>query len=92
MPSMKLVAPLQGNREDEIVHPPVEICSKANSLQKVVITGKDRYLHTLLIGSTGTGKTSAVLMPLIWQDLINYKKGHQLGITLWPRTQKYAIQ
>lgn len=83
MPNVKLPGPLQGNKnEDEIVHPPVEICRKANSLQKVVITGKDRYLHTLLIGSTGTGKTSAVLMPLIWQDLINYKKGHQLGITL----------
>lgn len=83
MPNVKLPGPLQGNKnEDEIVHPPVEICSKVNSLQKVVITGKDRYLHTLLIGSTGTGKTSAVLMPSIWQDLINYKKGQQLGITL----------
>lgn len=67
----------------EIYHPPVQLCQKAgNPLQKIVISGKDRYLHTLLIGSTGTGKTSAVLQPSVWQDLVNYKKGQQLGITV----------
>jgi len=68
---------------DEITHPPVEICHKVNNpLQKIEISGKDRYLHTLLIGSTGTGKTSAVLQPTVWQDLLSYKRGQQLGITV----------
>lgn len=60
---------------DEITHPPVEICRKAgNPIQRIELSGKDRYLHTLLIGSTGTGKTSAVLQPSVWQDLVSYKK------------------
>ncbi|KUG05077.1 hypothetical protein ASZ90_017566 [hydrocarbon metagenome] len=68
---------------DEITHPPVEICRKAsNPMQRIELSGKDRYLHTLLIGSTGTGKTSAVLQPSVWQDLVNYKNGQQLGITV----------
>lgn len=68
---------------DAIMHPPVEICRRVNNpMQKIQITGPDRYLHTLLIGSTGTGKTTAVLQPSVWQDLINYKRGQQLGITV----------
>lgn len=68
---------------EEITHPSVELCRKAsNPSRKIGISGKDRYLHTLLIGSTGTGKTSAVLQPSVWQDLVSYKNGQQLGITI----------
>jgi len=35
----------------------------------IVLKHNDRYLHTLVVGTTGTGKTSRVLKPLIWQDL-----------------------
>jgi len=65
----------------EIVHPDVYICRTLNN-KPVIIKGMDRYLHTLLIGVTGSGKTSAVLEPMIWQDLQNYRRGYPLGITV----------
>lgn len=49
---------------------------------RCVIPLRDRYLHTFVIGATGTGKTSCALKPLIWQDLQNIQKGHRLGITV----------
>lgn len=39
---------------------------------------KDRYLHTLVLGPTGCGKTSQVLLPLIEQDMCN----SEIGITI----------
>lgn len=47
-----------------------------------VIPLKDRYLHTFVIGSTGTGKTSCALKPMIWQDLNSIKRGEKLGVTV----------
>lgn len=48
----------------------------------VVIKKDDRYLHTLVTGTTGTGKTSRVLKPMIWQDLQALKAGHRMGLTV----------
>jgi len=76
LPSIKTVKPRQ---EQGILHPDVDIC-KDISGRKITLQGKDRYLHTLLIGSTGTGKTSTVLAPMVWQDLQNYYKGNPLGV------------
>lgn len=47
-----------------------------------VILGEDRFLHTLVVGTTGTGKTSRVLKPMIEQDLVRIKKGERIGITV----------
>ena len=41
----------------------------------VSITTRDRFLHTHVLGPTGSGKSSSVLMPMIWQDL---SQGHGL--------------
>ena len=35
----------------------------------MVISEKDRYLHTLVDGTSGTGKTSSTLLPAIKNDL-----------------------
>ncbi|MHB8927844.1 MAG: type IV secretory system conjugative DNA transfer family protein [Bacillota bacterium] len=48
----------------------------------IVIRHKDRYLHTLVAGTTGTGKTSRVLKPMIYQDLLAIKRGLKAGITV----------
>ncbi len=37
----------------------------------------DRFLHTHVLGPTGSGKSSSVLMPMIWQDL---SQGHGLSL------------
>jgi len=83
----------QVSQEEEIYHPPVHLCKDVNNgLRDVGITGKDRYLHTLLIGSTGTGKTSTVLAPMVWQDLQNLYKGHSLGITVIAPDHEFCHQ
>ena len=40
-----------------------------------ILPYKDRFLHTLIIGVTGTGKTSQSLIPLIQQDIQNIESG-----------------
>lgn len=69
------------NITQEIEHPPVYLAKTLRG-EKIIINGKDRYLHTLLIGSTGTGKTSAVLGPMVWQDLLKKHAGAQMGLTI----------
>lgn len=48
----------------------------------VVIPQNDRFLHTLVVGTTGTGKSSRVLKPLIWQDLQALAAGKPVGLTV----------
>lgn len=42
---------------------------------KVVQYYKDRFVHTLVLGATGTGKTSQILGPMSYQDLKNPEMG-----------------
>ena len=51
-------------------------------LGSAYIPKNDRYLHSLVIGTTGTGKTSRVLKPMIYQDLENIAAGNQAGLTV----------
>ncbi len=46
------------------------------------IPQKDRYLHTLIVGTTGTGKSSRLLKPMIYQDLEIIAAGKKAGITV----------
>lgn len=54
------------------------ICTELKTFRRVVIPQKDRLLHTLILGPTGSGKTSQALLPFISQDLQN----DQCGITV----------
>ncbi|MGB3963376.1 MAG: TraM recognition domain-containing protein, partial [Tepidanaerobacteraceae bacterium] len=58
----------------------VEVCKVGN--RPVIIKHHDRYLHTICIGTTGTGKSSRVLKPMIEQDLKAIAKGEKLGVTI----------
>ncbi len=40
-----------------------------------VLPYKDRFLHMLILGATGTGKTSQILIPMIHQDIQNQEIG-----------------
>lgn len=44
----------------------------------VVLPLKDRYLHMLILGPTGSGKTSQTIIPMIYRDIQN----PELGITV----------
>lgn len=48
--------------------------SKADG-KKVILPYKDRFLHMLILGATGTGKTSQMILPMINQDIQNKEMG-----------------
>lgn len=58
----------------------IEVCKVNGS--PVILKHMDRYLHTMVVGTTGTGKSSRVLKPMIEQDLEAIAKGEKLGITV----------
>lgn len=87
----RLLRGVPGQKSNKIIHPPVLVC-REKLRRPVYLEGMDRYLHTLLIGSTGTGKTSAVLAPMVWQDLQNMHKGEPLGITVVAPDHEFVYQ
>lgn len=40
-----------------------------------IIPYKDRFLHMLILGATGSGKTSQVILPMCYQDIQNLDAG-----------------
>lgn len=46
----------------------------------IILHEKSRYLHELVVGATGTGKTSTTILMRIMQDLIRIARGRKLGI------------
>lgn len=47
----------------------VVICKDEKTGKDVVLHLMDRYLHMLIIGATGTGKTSQILLKMLSQDI-----------------------
>lgn len=53
----------------------VILCYDRNTLKPIVIPEDDRFLNTLILGPTGTGKSSQIILPLIFQDLLSGECG-----------------
>ena len=53
----------------------IVLCKNKDSKQEVVIPCKDRFLHMLVLGPTGSGKTSQIILPMLNQDLQNPEAG-----------------
>lgn len=53
----------------------IVICKNKQTGEDVVMDADARYTHMLIIGPTGCGKTSAVIDPMIEQDI---RKGHSV--------------
>lgn len=53
-----------------------------------ILPAKDRFLHMLILGSTGCGKTSQSLLPMILQDIQN----PEWGITVLEPKGDFAIK
>lgn len=53
----------------------VVLCKVKETGQPEVWPYKDRFLHMLILGPTGSGKTSQVIIPLINQDMQNKEAG-----------------
>ncbi|KZS44983.1 hypothetical protein AWU65_03105 [Paenibacillus glucanolyticus] len=46
----------------------------------IVLVEESRYLHELVVGATGTGKTSTTILTRIVQDLIRIARGRKMGV------------
>ena len=71
--------------DEEVIHPGdavlgyiVDDETKEPTEKPLVLPLKDRYVHTLIIGPTGCGKTSQSLIPMIHRDMGNL----DIGITV----------
>lgn len=64
-------------RQTKTRGPVLRLGSRWGHLWPVTLTTTDRYMHTHVLGPTGSGKSSAVLMPFIQQDLAF---GHGLAL------------
>lgn len=53
----------------------VQIAVDVETKEPVIIPFKDRFLHALILGPTGSGKTSQVIIPMINQDMQNEEAG-----------------
>lgn len=47
------------------------LCYNRKSFEKVELYEEDRFLNMLVLGPSGTGKSSQIFLPLIYQDIIN---------------------
>lgn len=61
---------------------PLVICKECKTKYPVEIKHLDRYLHTMVVGPTGSGKTSKVLKPMVYQDLKRIADGEKIGVTI----------
>ena len=50
------------------------IVKNVNDGKKITVHEIDRYLHSFILGATGTGKTSMILIAQIYSDLITRKR------------------
>lgn len=66
--------------------------SRENEGYPVVLREKDFFVHTLICGSTGSGKTASVLEPLIYQLLVQKKLGKKLGVSIVEPKRDMALQ
>lgn len=55
--------------ENKKLWPDIELGENSKTGEMVVLPGRDRTLNTMIIGSIGTGKTAALALPMINQDL-----------------------
>lgn len=53
----------------------IVLCIDKDTNKPVILPYKDRFLHMLIIGPTGSGKTSQIILPLLNQDMANLDAG-----------------
>lgn len=53
----------------------VKLCENLDTGSPVIIPYKDRFLHMLILGPTGSGKTSQSIIPMLNQDVQNLDAG-----------------
>ena len=68
------------DEEDAIIGHKVDTENNVVTDEPVILPAKDRFLHMLILGPTGCGKTSQTIIPMIWRDM--QIKNKTVGITV----------
>lgn len=71
---------LKGSSDEEASTevPDIVLCKDADTGKNVIWPHHDRYVHALILGPTGSGKTSQSIIPMIYQDM----QKDNIGITV----------
>ncbi|MCU5282350.1 MULTISPECIES: type IV secretory system conjugative DNA transfer family protein [Bacillus cereus group] len=69
---------LAGEEKEEIKQGDAVLGKNIDTQNPVILPLKDRYLHMLVLGPTGSGKTSQTIIPMIHRDMQN----PELGVTV----------
>lgn len=77
-----LLKKLLGLNQDEYKYLDTVLCMDTQTNKEVVLRGRDRMVSTAIVGTTGTGKTASVMVPMIRQDIDRLARGHKLAITV----------
>lgn len=60
-----------GGEKEECEEGDIVLCKDVDSGEDIILPFKDRFLHMLVLGPTGSGKTSQIIIPMIDQDMQN---------------------
>lgn len=87
---------LFGEAEEEIKPGDAVLGIDTTTKKPVILPVKDRYLHSLILGPTGSGKTSQSIIPMINRDIQNPELGitviepkGDLAETVWAMAKNY---
>lgn len=67
--AFKLHHHLRVRKQAGCIHYPLSIAKDIHTGKNIIISEADRFLHTLVDGTSGTGKTSSTILPAIRDDL-----------------------
>ena len=85
---------LENTSKKEVNPGDIVLCNNKEELlsgakdPREILPKKDRFLHMLIIGPTGCGKTSQVILPMVRQDLLY----HECGVTVLEPKGDLAIK
>lgn len=65
----KLSHHIEKKKKKDIIEYPLAIAKDIATGKPITVSEKDRFLHTLIDGTSGTGKTSSTILPAIKNDL-----------------------
>lgn len=73
--------PMAGEAGNEPKPGDVVLCDSLEKIEngakdcREILLSKDRFLHMLILGPTGCGKTSQIILPMCYQDVHNVESG-----------------
>jgi hypothetical protein len=62
--------------------PDLDLCLDVETQEKVKVPFQNLFQHFLIVGPTGSGKTSRVIKPVAWQMIKHIIQGRKMGLTI----------